>query len=463
MEDTPRASRTPDQSGGFSVVLVEGVWHGARQAGLTQEWTTLWVGRPTRRRTSYRAEHRVLALLSVLTAGVPSVSSANQFLRPNGALQAELGGRFPDQGTLHRWLEQATSEQVEALRSHLHQAVREHGRFWQRLRAGEELLIDLDAQGFAAHGPRFERAADGWMGDAVDRGYQRFTASVAATGEVLDEAWQPGNAHGQTYGPTLIAVLSDIITDPADRARLVLRGDGHFGTIENILAAQREGFGYVVKLTRWALNRLVAHVELRPGTPCDVPPGKTDCRVTCWDVPEWTLVNKDGPTRQVTTRAVVFREESPDGQLDWWAVAGRTRQTAQELWPCYRDRGGTIEAYHDQSERAYRLDLLPTGRFDGLAAFHLLVGLSWNLIRWSTAALSLPPATAPQAPPARWMPAPAIDLSRLMIRASHSGLRLSRAGPGQILEIEDTAHTTESKAWLIWLHQHYQRRLPLAA
>ena len=89
-------SVSPDQSGGFSVVLVKGVWNWARQSGLTRGWTRLWVGNPTRRRTSDRAEQRVLA------AGLPSVSRVNQSLRPNGALQAELDGRFPDQGTLHR-------------------------------------------------------------------------------------------------------------------------------------------------------------------------------------------------------------------------------------------------------------------------------------------------------------------------------------------------------------------------
>lgn len=41
MEDTCEASRTPDQSGGFSVVLVEGVWHWAHQTGLSQDWTQL--------------------------------------------------------------------------------------------------------------------------------------------------------------------------------------------------------------------------------------------------------------------------------------------------------------------------------------------------------------------------------------------------------------------------------------
>jgi hypothetical protein len=39
-------------------------------------------------------------------------------------MQQRLGGRFPDQGTIHRWLAQTKAEQTARLRRHLYAVVR---------------------------------------------------------------------------------------------------------------------------------------------------------------------------------------------------------------------------------------------------------------------------------------------------------------------------------------------------
>ena len=102
-----------------------------------------------------------------------------------------------------------------------------------------------------------------------------------------------------------------------------------------------------------------------------------------------------------------------------------------------------------------------TGHYAGLNAVQSLVGLCWNLTRWATEDLRLPPALATAADRAAWVPAAALDLAHLMQRAQHSGLRLYRPPAAGPLEVEDTADTPESRAWLRFLQQPIQLRLRL--
>ena len=89
-----------------------------------------------------------------------------------------------------------------------------------------------------------------------------------------------------------------------------------------------------------------------------------------------------------------------------------------------------------------------------------LVGLCWDLTRWATEGLRLPPVLAPAADPADWVRAAGLDLSHLMERAARSGLRLYREAGG-LLEVEDTAANAESRAWVRCLQQPTQLRLRL--
>jgi hypothetical protein len=101
-----------------------------------------------------------------------------------------------------------------------------------------------------------------------------------------------------------------------------------------------------------------------------------------------------------------------------------------------------------------------SGNFAGLNAVHSLIGLCWNLTCWATEQLALPPVQAPHAERGRWQPAAALDLSAVVARAAHSGLRLYRAQAGAPLEVEDTAGTPESRAWRCWLQEPIQLLLP---
>jgi hypothetical protein len=460
MESTSSAVPLPEASSGFSVVLVERVLREAQVLGLEVDWTQLPLGNPSGRSSAYRPEQRIAAVLAGLAAGLKGIGPGNIWLRPNAALQARLGGRFPDQGTVHRWLTQATPAQANQFRDHLHQVVRTHGHVWEVLAAGRYLVVAIDGQGLVARGQRFEKAATGYLGEGIDSGYQRYVCYAGDIHEVLDEYLAPGNCTLMSQLPELLRGLGAVIPR-ADRDRVILRMDSHGGTINNLREVKQEGYHYLCPLQSWsAIKRLREHVQGRRGSWFEeVDSAGQRHRVQFWVVPRWKLSGK-GRGRKLYTRATVYHERRSNGQREWKVlVSDLKREKGRRLWQRYHERGGTIEEYNDQTERAYHLEVIRTGCFAGLQVLHSLVALAWNLTQWATAGWRLPPVQAPKAEPERWAEVWEMDLSELQRRAAQSGRRLYRAVPGAVLEVEDTADTPESVAWRHWLQQPIQLRL----
>jgi hypothetical protein len=458
MEGISRNQAEPASGSGSSPLVAVKVMDLAAKLGIERAWTGLWLGHPTARRSAYRAEHRIRALLAGLACGLRGISAGNQWLRHDPAIRRLCDDRFPDQGTIHRWLEDVTPPQVLELRRHLQQSVRQHGRFRHQLGLPGGIIVDVDAQGIVAAGQRFVQAKLGWMGDGFERGFQRLVCYCASTGEILDEQLQPGDGSLLTGMSRLLDSLDELFA-PEDRSRVRLRGDGHAGTIATIARAQQAGYQYVLKLfhsrTVGRIRQAVA--DLR-GEDFPTPQGTA----RCWDVPAWTLTNKDGPQRSVTTRVVLFADPPDDqGHCQWWAVAV-SEGVAAEFWQMYRDRGGAIEEYFDQSFRAYHLEIKRTSGLTGLEAVHLLAGLCWNLLRWELAELQLPPATAPTRSREAWVRADELDLSAVLERSRYSGLRFRTDPDSGAVIAEDTLGTSESAAWSQWLKRPVQRLLLLA-
>jgi hypothetical protein len=450
----------PRESGGFSVICAEKIIELLLAIGLPVEWSRLELGHVSRRVTSYATPERVTAVLAGLACGLRGFAPGNTLLRGNTALQSALGGRFPDQGTIHRWFQQVTAEQAQAWRQHLHQVMKREGRFWQAMFSGDRVVVDLDAQGLPARGAHFEKAAYGHLGEGIDRGYQRFVAYVGQTREVLDEFLRPGNTMLTGELKELLNGLNEIFA-VEDRPRVIIRTDSHGGTFRNLKRLQAAGYGYLCRLlSRSGIRRMRDTVATTPGGQF-VPGGSRI--VEFWDVPVWTISGRRPKQGVVQTRAILFCDRK-QGKEDYWTmlVTSSTQEAPQELWAQYHQRSGTIEEYNDQSERAYHLEVLRTGSYDGLNALHALLALCWNLSVWATEDLELPPTEAPHAERSRWVRASTLDRSQLLLRAALSGLRLYRTSRTARLEVEDTAFTPESNAWLQWLTQPIQYRLRLA-
>jgi hypothetical protein len=246
---------------------------------------------------------------------------------------------------------------------------------------------------------------------------------------------------------------------------VVIRADAHGGTFLNLKALKQAGYSYLCRLfPRAAVARLRRAAESLPGRSRSLALRDSQNilhQALCWDFPDWTIRDRRG--KEVSTRAVVIHET--ENGRDWWLVllTNLTDLLPEELWSTYHERGGTIEEYNDQSERAFHLQVIRTGCLAGLNALHALVGLCWNLTVWSVAELRLPPTLAPQAERSRWVSALGLDRSQLLARAARSGLRLFRP-PGHCgLEVEDTVHNLESLTWLRWLGGAIQNRLHLTA
>jgi hypothetical protein len=444
--------------------MVERVLHQAEVLDLLPQWTQLPIGHPSGRVTAYKPQQRLTALLATLAAGLRGLGPSNTYLRPNSAVQAWLDGRFPDQGTLHRWLQQASDPQAAALRRHLHQVVRQHGRFWAELGSARGLFLDVDGQGLVARGQRFERASEGWLGEGIDRGFIRYVCYAGASREVLDEFLVPGNQTLMSQFPTLLAGLDEVFPR-ACRKRVVLRGDSHLGTIGNLRECRAHRYHYLCPLQSWsAVKRLREHVQehgKRGGWFSEIDSQGAERRVQYWVVRRWQLCGK-GKSRRLVTHATVYCEHLAGGERRWSVlVSDLKREQGRRLWVDYHQRGGTIEQYNDQAERAYHLEILRCGQLAGLNVVHSLLGLCWNLTQWALEHLALPPVQAPQAERQRWQAAATLDLQEVLARAAHSGVRLYRPDPSAVLEVEDTAGTAESHAWRCWLQEPIQLLLPL--
>lgn len=453
--------------GGFSVVMARKVLSWCRSIGIWDAWDRLEFGRPSGRSSAYRPSERIAAVMAGLASGLDGIGPGNQYLRPNSAMVEMLGGRFPDQGTIHRWLDEMTDEQAAALRSHLHRMVHLHGRFWSVLRSAERLIVDIDAQGLSAEGARYEEAAIGYLGDGLGRGFQRYVASTSQTDEVLDEFVRPGNTNLMGELPDVLEGLNEVLPR-CWRHRVICRIDSHGGTAANLRVLTSHGYHYISRLhSTSAQKRLRREVTIGPGetfTGTDST-GRTQ-QVEFWDVPAWTFKGRDG--RPVTTRAILYHEADrlQSEQDRWWVLVSdlpAAEESAASLWPCYHQRGGTIEEINDQTETGFHLDTLRTSHLAGLNALHALAGLCWNVIQWATTDLTLPPPLDPQADPQQWRAASSFSLPTLLTRASYSGVLLSQRGPNEPLEAESRPHNPESKAWLAWLNEPIQLRLSLAA
>jgi hypothetical protein len=461
MEGIARKPTEPEASGAVSPLMAVKLFAVAGRLGLNGVWSSLWIGRPTQRKNAYLAPHRIQALLAGLACGLTGIASGNLWIRNDPALRDACGGAFPDQGTIHRWLSAVDPSQVEAFRQHLFSAVKQHGRFRQALAGPEGLVIDLDAQGIVANGQRFEQTALGWMNGTFQRGYQRLVCYCATTREVLDERLEPGNASLMTAFSRLLDSLNELFT-PEERSGVLLRGDGHAGTVAAILRAQKDGYRYLLKLQHSStIERLRKAVANHRAEEFETSSGV----VRCWDVSDWKITNKDGRERSATTRVVLFQDPAGESGCDrWWGVAVNANKPARELWQLYRDRGGAIEEYFDQSFRAYHLDVKRTSPREGLELVHLLAALCWNLLNWELSELSLPPARSPNQPDRiYWIRADRLDLEKVLERSRHSGIRFRRrTDDGGRVMAEDAIGTLESRAWSRWLNRPTQRLLRLA-
>jgi Transposase DDE domain len=463
MEVNQSGGPFPDQSGGYSVVLSEKVLDMAQVLEIDKLWTALRFGNCSRRRTAYTSEQRIAAVMAGLACGLRGVAPGNLWLRPNTAMQQRLRGRFPDQGTIHRWLGQVTQDQAADLRHHLHEVVRVHGRFWNEIWSTRLLIVDLDGQGLIARGRRFEHAKTGYMGGALDQGYQRYVCYAGETAEVLDELLTSGNRTAMSVLPEMLQGLNEVIPR-SYRDRVLLRGDAHFGTAANLYQMRKAGYHYLCPLFNcWSKKKLKEQVRGCKGGWVEIADSTGQVhRFQFWRVRRLTLRAKR-KRGEVRPRATLYCERNADGEESWTVLlTDLKRMSAARMWQEYQQRNGTIEEYNDQSERAYHLDVMRTGNFAGLNALQCLVGLCWNLTRWATEELRLPPVLAPNADPTVWIAAAGIDMDQLMQRARHSGLRLYRESPCSTLEVENSAASAESEAWLRFLQQPVQRRLRLA-
>ena len=96
MEGIARTQWGPVAAGGASPVAAVKVMDLARKLGIDAAWSGLWLGAPTARSSSYRAEHRVKALLAGLAWGAVTADCGSEHL-PRTVRYSQVTGLCSDE------------------------------------------------------------------------------------------------------------------------------------------------------------------------------------------------------------------------------------------------------------------------------------------------------------------------------------------------------------------------------
>jgi hypothetical protein len=250
------------------------------------------------------------------------------------------------------------------------------------------LTIDIDSSVVETYGLKKQGGAKfSYLGV---RGYHPLLASLADTGELVHARLRGGNATSGRGAASFVAETIARVRDAGARGALTLRADSGFYAGAVVSACRRAGVAFSVTVRKTpAVLRAIAAIADDEWTP-----------IPYWidggaDVAETTYTAFAGTTHEITCRLLVRRvRPTPGSQLALDVVfsyhAILTNRTGSLL---------TVEADHrhhavvehviaDLKHHA-GLAHLPSGRFAANAAWLALVGVAYNLARWTANAAGL--------------------------------------------------------------------------
>ncbi|MDP9405209.1 MAG: IS1380 family transposase [Actinomycetota bacterium] len=222
------------------------------------------------------------------------------------------------------------------------------------------------------------------------RGYHPLVASLADTGELLHARLRGGNAASGRGAATFVAETISRVRHAGARGDLTLRADSGFYAGAVVSACRRAGVAFSVTARKnTSIRKAIDAIADDAWTP-----------IPYWidggaDVAETTYTAFAGTRHEVTCRLLVRRvRPTPGSQL-----------AMDVVFDCHAiltDRDGdlvTVEADHRRhavvehviADLKHHAGLahLPSGRFAANAAWLALVGIAYNLARWTANAAGL--------------------------------------------------------------------------
>jgi hypothetical protein len=251
-----------------------------------------------------------------------------------------------------------------------------------------DLTIDIDSTVVETYGRKKHGGAKfSYLGV---RGYHPLIASLADTGELLHTRLRGGNATSGRGAATFVAETIARVRDAGARGGLTLRADSGFYAGAVVSACRRAGVAFSITARKnTAIRKAIAAIPDEAWTP-----------IPYWidggaDVAETTYTAFAGTRHEVTCRLLVRRvRPTPGSQLaldvvfDYHAILTDRPGDLLDVEADHR-RHAVVEHVIADLKHHAGLAHLPSGRFAANAAWLALIGIGYNLARWTANAAGL--------------------------------------------------------------------------
>lgn len=245
----------------------------------------------------------------------------------------------------------------------------------------DDLVIDIDSTIVETYGLAKQGGVFAYTGV---RGYHPLVASLADTGELLHTRMRGGNSASGRGAGTFMAETLSRVRDAGARGELTVRADSGFYAGAVITACRRADVRFSVTARKnTAIRRAIEQIPDEAWTP-----------IPYWldngaDVAETTYTAFAGTRHEVTARLLVRRvRPTPGSQLamdvvfDYHAILTDRPGELLEIEADHR-RHAVVEHVIADLKHHAGLAHLPSGRFAANAAWLTLVGVAYNLARWT--------------------------------------------------------------------------------
>ena len=252
-----------------------------------------------------------------------------------------------------------------------------------------DLTIDLDSTVCETYGLA-KQGGQRFSYKKGVRGYHPLLASLADTGELLHARLRGGNAASGRGAASFVAETIARVRDAGARGGLTLRADSGFYAGAVVSACRRAGVAFSVTARKnTAIRKAIDAIADDAWTP-----------IPYWidggaDVAETTYTAFAGTDHKVTCRLLVRRvRPTPGSQLamdvvfDYHAILTDRDGPLLTVEADHR-RHAVVEHVIDDLKHHAGLAHLPSGRFAANAAWLALIGVAYNLGRWTALAAGL--------------------------------------------------------------------------
>jgi hypothetical protein len=251
-----------------------------------------------------------------------------------------------------------------------------------------DLTIDIDSSVVETYGLKKQGGTKfSYLGV---RGYHPLIASLADTGELLHARLRGGNAASGRGAASFVAETIARVRDAGARGGLTLRADSGFYAGAVVSACRRAGVRFSITARKNASIRRAI----------DAIPEQAWAPIPYWidggaDVAETTYTAFAGTKHEVTCRLLVRRvRPTPGSQLamdvvfDYHAILTDRPGEALDVEADHR-RHAVVEHVVADLKHHAGLAHLPSGKFAANAAWLVLIGIGYNLARWTANAAGL--------------------------------------------------------------------------